>query len=98
QTLVGGRDLFRLAHERKAYFGKLRAKLIESEIGTKTGNGFQLVESAPGVTQTPAPNHRHDNARSGCNRRADEAGFIANPTCRMFIDFNARNIAQVKHF
>ena len=94
EALIGRRDFFGLPDEAQAQLRQLRAKLIEREIGAKTGNRFQLVERAAGVAQAAAGNHRHHHARRRRNGRADQAGLIAHAAGRMLIDLDARNVGK----
>ena len=94
---VGGRQFRRLADEREPDGFQLRAVFRHREVHAETGNRFEFIECAAGVTEASTGNHRHGDAAGRDHRREVERNFITHATGRVFVGlriFHAREIGD----
>ncbi len=65
--------------------GEHAPEIGERKIDLKTGNRFELVESATGVAEATAADHGHDETTGGGNGRDHERSLVANTASGMFV-------------
>ena len=84
--LIGGRNFRRLANQGAATGIENAAEPVEREVHVKAGDGFELVERAAAVAQSPAADHGYAQTASRDDGRDHQRRFIANTASGMFVD------------
>ncbi len=94
---VGGSDLGSLANHGAAAGSENAAKLGKRKVHVESGNGFQFVERAAGMSEAAAADHGNDQAAGRDQRRQDQRSFVADSAGRMLVYFLRGELGEIQH-